>query len=165
MRFTGNRRRSLALIINDVVQSHEYLCLLDGIDGTSLAKPLYKAFVVTYGKCFSTGKERGLSLDAREIFKESKANFKAHEFVMKTRNKYIAHSDSSVFEDSEINLACSSEHTEILAFVQKHSHPVGKSLEKEKELCLYLHKMVEKKVLKEDEYLIKSLTNISSTTR
>jgi len=160
----GNRRRSLELILNDILQSHEYLCLLEGAEGSSLAKPLYKAFVVTYGKCFSTGKERGLSLDARDVFKESKANHEVHDLVMKTRNKYIAHSDSSGYESSEIYLASYSNHSEILAYVQKYSHPVEFSLEKEKNLCLYVHKVIERKILKEDQHLIKSLASVANGT-
>ncbi len=134
----SKKRLALELITGDLYSCVEYLSLIKGCDGLRINKPIYEAFVIKYGKCFASGKERGLSLKIKDYFNDNPALLKTHLHVINTRNKYIAHSDSSVFEQGEVLLAKNGSESEVFVPVCSYSYPVGHFLEKEIELCSYL---------------------------
>ena len=134
----AKRRLALEFILGDISSCIDYLSLVKEYEGLVISKPIYEAFVIKYGKCFASGKERGLSLKAKSYFPHDSDSLKIHSNIIKTRNKYIAHSDSEIFEQGRVLLAKSGNESEVFTPVINYSHPVEHSLEKEIEHCIYL---------------------------
>lgn len=57
---------------------------------------LFTSSVITYGKCFASGKKRGAKLEMRHHVNKELHNL--HTAVINTRNKFVAHSDSDEYE-------------------------------------------------------------------
>ncbi len=115
---------------------------------------LYKAFVINYGKSFADGKERGISLSAKKVFKNNKDLLVRHNQIINARNKYVAHSDSSTYEVSEVRLASFGNHHELFAPMSKYSHPTGNSLVREKKLVIHVYKHVKEQVIRVEKAIL-----------
>lgn len=115
-----------ALIQKDLIAVYASLkCLIDlktefiesgelGIDNEStkflILKSLHQAAVVTYGKCFAgasggkknnkQNKPRGVKLDSDMIKEFPIEQKEAHEYLINTRNEYVAHGGATNFEQS-----------------------------------------------------------------
>lgn len=99
----AKRRKALAMISYDLSSCWSYLVLLGNDNDHVIDGALYKAFVITYAKCFVSGKERGLSLTAKDTFSDLPKELMAiHESLMDTRHKFVAHSDCLNSQQSEI---------------------------------------------------------------
>jgi len=99
----AKRREALALIYEDLCNCEEYLCQMTIENPRLVQSALYKSFIITYGKCFVKGKSRGMSLEESHIFSNAEEKIKdIHKSVMETRNKFVAHSDSSIMHQAEI---------------------------------------------------------------
>lgn len=146
----AKRRLALEFILRDISSCIDYLSLVREYEGLGISKPIYEAFVIKYGKCFASGKERGLSLKANEYFPRGSGSLKIHLAIIKARNKYIAHSDSDIFEQGRVLLAKSGNESEVFTPVINYSHPVDRSLAKEIEHCLELRSKVAQGIGKND---------------
>ena len=60
-----------------------------------LHQALFRSFVISYAKCFSTSGQGRLSLNKKDIYKNQPDNLTVHERVIDIRNKFVAHSDDS----------------------------------------------------------------------
>ena len=61
----------------------------DNVQDSVLSGSLWIAALVSYARCFSTGKRFGLS---GEMFQSIEGGLECHEYYMNLRNKHIAHS-------------------------------------------------------------------------
>lgn len=62
---------------------------------------LFKALIITYARCFTQSDQPGGKVQARELFSESNNTdlfMKLHNLLMETRNKYVAHRETNVYE-------------------------------------------------------------------
>lgn len=75
---------------------------------------LFKNFILSYAKCFSSSGKGRTALNPNEIFKTQTDLLELHNRVMKIRNTYVAHNDESDFNisvvvtsetENEINMA------------------------------------------------------------
>ncbi|WP_147302666.1 hypothetical protein [Thalassotalea euphylliae] len=146
----AKRRLALEYIVRDLSSCFEYLHLLKSCQESEIAKPIYDAFVIKYGKCFASGNERGLSLKPKNYFQNESMFYKTHLNIIKTRNKYVAHSDSSVYEQGEVYLATNGSESKVFIPVINYSHPTDKSLDREIELCKHLTSKVVLEIQKLD---------------
>lgn len=70
------------------------------IEDITLAHGMFKNFVLSYAKCFSSSGKGKISLDCNEIF-TSRQDLKVnHEKIIKTRNTYVAHNDDNEYDIS-----------------------------------------------------------------
>lgn len=70
------------------------------IEDITLAHGMFKNFVLSYAKCFSSSGKGKISLDSNEIF-TSRQDLKVnHEKIIKTRNTYVAHNDDNEYDIS-----------------------------------------------------------------
>lgn len=72
-------------------------------DDATLAAALFISALVTYARCFASGKRCGLTPD---IFKSIENGNEAHEYFINLRNKHIAHSVNP-FEQVKVDLQLS----------------------------------------------------------
>lgn len=152
----AKRRIALALILDDLGECYKGLCFVESLEGSELTNLLYKSFLITYGKCFSAGKARGLSLDAKDIFKDFPDLYKLHKILIKTRNEYVAHGDTTICEQGELYLASTSSKHEYFVPLAKYSNPIEHSLKKEVDLCLFVVDQVKSKISKVEEKITKA---------
>lgn len=117
----AKRRASLQLILADIRECYEILNSMRNHE--SLYSQLYKAFVITYSKCFASGAVRGLSLDAKRVYKYAPEMLKLHDHVYKMRNTYIAHADNSVCEQVEVYFVKHESISEVFVPTSKYSAP------------------------------------------
>lgn len=134
----AKRRKALAMISHDLSSCCSYLVLLANDNNCVIDGALYKAFVITYAKCFVSGKDRGLSLKAVEVFSDFPKELKAiHESIMKARHKFVAHSDCLNSQKSEICIIYPPENTENLI-----PHIVSANLEFQKPVATTFNGLV-----------------------
>ena len=150
----AKRRIALQLILSDICDCSYALNLISENINANHCSFVYKSFVVTYGKCFASGATRGLSLQAKDIFKKQPELLTRHLCLIKTRNKYIAHSDSEVFESSEVYLVESASEHEFFVPTLKFSFPTGSSLKKELDLVLYVCEQVKSQIKKLESKMV-----------
>lgn len=102
---------SYHLIRNDLWFAHNALTSLSKLDYTideTIKKSLWFASSISYAKCFTTAKGRGLKLDEIQVFKDAdKSLSDTHALIMNERHNYIAHAGNSGYEDSKTMLALS----------------------------------------------------------
>lgn len=79
---------------------------------------LFKNFVLSYAKCFSSSGKGRLSLDANDVYSSQQDLKKIHEEIMEIRNKYVAHNDDS---DFNISIALTSETDRELTLAQTYT--------------------------------------------
>ena len=65
-----------------------------------LANGMFKNFILSYSKCFSSSGNGKISLDAKEIFSKRPDLLVTHEKLLQARNTYVAHNDENNFEVS-----------------------------------------------------------------
>lgn len=65
-----------------------------------LAHGMFKNFILSYSKCFSSKGKTKISLDPNEIFSSRKDLKTVHEKIMKARNSYVAHNDENEYDIS-----------------------------------------------------------------
>jgi len=150
----AKQRIALQLIIQDIYECNDALNFIIENNDSNLCSIVYKSFIITYGKCFTVGATRGVSLNAKDIFKDQNSLFNVHQILLKTRNKYVAHSDSDIFESSEVYFVKSSSEHEFFVPTLRFNYPTGESLKKEHGLVLYLYEQVKKKILKLENRLV-----------
>ena len=103
---------------------------------------LYKAFLITYGKCFATGVARGLTLNAKDVFKNQEKLLSAHRHLINARNKFVAHSDSLIFEQSEVYLSKFGGNLDIFVPSNKYGHPTDHSFKEVQDHTLFVYEHV-----------------------
>ncbi|MDE1244244.1 hypothetical protein [Vibrio aestuarianus] len=123
----AKRRASLQLILADIRECHEILNSMRNHE--ELSSHLYKAFVITYSKCFASGAVRGLSLDSKRVYKSAPDLLKLHDHVYKMRNTYIAHADNSACEQAEVYFVKHENISEVFVPTSKYSAPWSHSFE------------------------------------
>lgn len=146
----AKRRSALQLILSDICECLDIFELITFDSQRRYSKFLYKAFIITYGKCFASGEKRGISLKAKKVFKDNEQLLQRHNQVIEARNKYVAHADSVVYEESEVYLASSGDEKEVFAPTHKYSHPVGEGLIEDEDLVIYVYEYLNKQVSKID---------------
>ena len=151
----AKRRAALQLILSDICECIDIFELITFDSQRKYSKFLYKAFVVTYGKCFASGQNRGISLKAKLVFRDNEKLLQKHNQVIKVRNKYVAHADSETYEVSEVYLASSSMKHEIFVPTRKYSNPVGNSLIEEEDLVAYVYEYINVQINKIDNAILK----------
>ncbi|MFH0235393.1 hypothetical protein ACGRPC_18420 [Vibrio diabolicus] len=150
----AKRRSSIELIIQDVIECHNILDQIPAVEDSPLSGYLYKAFAITYRKCFSTGNVRGLSLDAKSVFKGKAELKKQHNSVIDIRNTYIAHADNGMCEQAIVYLASNGDDHEVFVPSNKYLMPVGLSLTSLTGLTEHLHSYLLSQVQKLDIKLL-----------
>jgi hypothetical protein len=146
----AKRRSALQLILSDICECLDIFELITFDSKREYSKFLYKAFVVTYGKCFASGEKRGISLKAKKVFKDNEGLLKKHNQIIEARNKYVAHADSATYEVSEVYLASFGSQHEVFAPTQKYSHPVRSGLIGDEDLVIYVYEHINKQINKID---------------
>lgn len=146
----AKRRSALQLILSDICECLDIFELITFDSQRRYSKFLYKAFIITYGKCFASGEKRGISLKAKKVFKDNEQLLQRHNKIIEMRNKYVAHADSGVYEGSEVYLAFCGDQKEIFAPTQKYSHPVGEFLIEDEDLVIYVYEYINKQITKVD---------------
>jgi len=63
---------------------------------------LFKNFILSYAKCFSSSGKGRTALNPNDIFKTQTDLLELHHEVMKIRNTYVAHNDESDFNISVV---------------------------------------------------------------
>ncbi|HCG9711306.1 TPA: hypothetical protein NKA25_001176 [Vibrio parahaemolyticus] len=150
----AKRRSALQLILSDICECLDIFELITFDGERKYSKFLYKAFVITYGKCFAGGEERGISLSAKKVFKNDKEMLQKHRQIIELRNKYVAHSDSSIYEMSEVYLASSGDQQELFVPTQKYTHPIGSSLVGHEDLVVYVYEHVNEQISKVEKAIL-----------
>jgi len=101
----AKRANALRSIINDLKECEAYVDLLHKDNSNVISGGLHKALVITYGKCFSQGDSRGLSLDKTKVLKGGDHEIlKSHSGIIEMRNKFVAHSDHDEFDCGEVSV-------------------------------------------------------------
>jgi len=59
---------------------------------------MFKAFIIQYGKCFTTAWGRKVMMNADKVYKEQKELSNIHNDVMEMRHNYIAHAGESKYD-------------------------------------------------------------------
>ena len=85
----------------------------------TLANGMFKNFILSYSKCFSSSGKNKISLDANDIFTERHDLNKYHQNILETRNKYAAHNDEENGHD--IAIAYTSENDDEIFLAQTYS--------------------------------------------
>lgn len=150
----AKRRSALELILSDICECLDIFELITFDVQKKYSKFLYKAFVITYGKCFASGEKRGTSLKAKPVFKGNEKLFQKHKQVIKTRNKYVAHSDSSNYEVTEVYLASFRNQSEVFTPTTKYSYPTGYSLVEEENLVIHVYEHIKEQISKIDNVIL-----------
>jgi len=65
------------------------------LENMYLEQALFRSFVITYAKCFSSSGQGRLTLDKKDIFKNKPDILTTHVKIIEVRNKFVAHSDES----------------------------------------------------------------------
>lgn len=66
---------------------------LSEIEELVLSNGIFKNFILSYSKCFSSSGKNKISIDANDIFSQSQDFKKNHTKILEIRNKYVAHND------------------------------------------------------------------------
>ena len=91
----------------------------EDLDSIYLKQALFRSYVISYAKNFSSSGKGRITLDKKEIFKEQKERLATHEEVMDIRNKFVAHND---FSDRDIAVLAVKEEEDVI-FI-KHTYSV-----------------------------------------
>lgn len=151
----ARRRNSIALILNDIRDCRKFAVKLRDLQDTQFAQSFYISFVITYGKCYSKGVTRGLSLNVDKVFGKNDGRYREiHDRIIISRNKFVAHSDSELYQQGTVYLASHGDHKEILNPVLKFSTHLGEPINEWIELCEFVFGKVEIMLKEVDRRLI-----------
>ena len=70
------------------------------IEDVTLAHGMFKNFVLSYAKCFSSSGKGKISLDSNDIFSSRYDLKQIHEKILTIRNTYVAHNDDNDYDVS-----------------------------------------------------------------
>src|SRR5690554_5380735 len=70
----------------------------ENIEEAVLANGMYRNFILSYSKCYSSSGKGRISLDANDIYKAKPELKDIHNQILEIRNKYAAHNDESSFD-------------------------------------------------------------------
>ncbi|WP_166369497.1 hypothetical protein [Psychromonas sp. SA13A] len=134
-----------------------------------IAKSLHQAAIVTYGKCFasSTGgkaksskkKSRGVKLDKKIISDFPLEQIEIHNFLIETRNEYVAHGGATNLEQSLSFVLVSPQNTIISDVHCLEAHSGGVDYDQYKiilDLITSVKKVLRVMQNKKNELIIKS---------
>lgn len=79
-----------SLILSEKARRMEFL---SAIEELTLSSGLFKNFVLSYSKCFSSSGKNKISLDANNIYSSRPDLKNIHEKILESRNSYVAHND------------------------------------------------------------------------
>lgn len=65
---------------------------------------LFRAFLLSYGKCFTSSGEGRSSLDPKKVFDGKESVIPVHERIMELRHKFAAHNDVSGLDEALIDV-------------------------------------------------------------
>lgn len=85
---------------------------------------MYRNFILSYSKCYSSSGKGRISLDASDIFKDNSKLEVIHKQILEIRNKHVAHNDESSF-DIAINLILQNDKIIKLANTYTISTPIN----------------------------------------
>lgn len=99
----SKKTKSLLSIKYDLEDAHAALTELSVMhlmrNGTeTIMIALWKAAIVTYGKCFTNSDDGGSKLELRDSFKDHEYFIPIHNSLMSVRNGFIAHRGDNEFE-------------------------------------------------------------------
>jgi hypothetical protein len=83
-----------------------------------LANGMFKNFILSYSKCFSSSGKEKISLNAKEIFSKRPDLFVTHEKILQARNTYVAHNDEN---DFEVSISMTSENNNEIILAQTYT--------------------------------------------
>lgn len=84
------------------------------LEDMTLGHGMFKNFILSYAKCFSSSGKGKISLDPNEIFSLRKDLKAIHDKILSIRNTYVAHNDDNEY-DISIVLTQENDHEIILA--------------------------------------------------
>ena len=96
----------------------------ENIEEVILAQGMYRNFILSYSKCYSSSGKGRISLDASDIFKDNSKLEVIHKQILEIRNKHVAHNDESSF-DIAINLISQNDKIVKLANTYTISTPIN----------------------------------------
>lgn len=101
----AKQARGFNLISQDLSQCINWLDI-NSKEQPIIASALHRAFAITYGKCFTQAKGRGVQLNPDHIFRTApEASYRdVHDQIMEMRHDFVAHSGSSKFEKVEVSV-------------------------------------------------------------
>jgi hypothetical protein len=91
----------------------------------TLANGMFKNFILSYSKCFSSSGKHKISLDANDVFTKRQDLKEVHNSILETRNKYAAHNDDENGHDIAISYTKEGEDEIILAQTYSVIIPFG----------------------------------------
>ncbi len=83
-----------------------------------LANGMFKNFILSYSKCFSSSGKEKISLDAKEIFSKRPDLLVTHEKILQARNTHVAHNDEN---DFEVSISMTSENNNEIILAQTYT--------------------------------------------
>lgn len=89
--------------------------ILNELEEVILSNAMFKNFILSYSKCFSSSGKYKISLDANDIYSNREDLKEVHKNILKARNKYVAHNDDENGFDIAIAYAGEDEETITLA--------------------------------------------------
>lgn len=94
----------------------------EDLDSVYLNQALFRSYVISYAKSFSSSGKGRITLNKKEIFKEQKEKLATHEEVMDIRNKFAAHNDLS---DRHVAVVAVKEEEDVIFFKHTYSFTLG----------------------------------------
>lgn len=88
------------------------------IEQVILANEMFKNFILSYSKCFSSSGNEKLLLDAKEIFSKRPDLLFFQEKILQVRKTYVAHNDEN---DFEVSISMTSENNNEIVLVQTYT--------------------------------------------
>ena len=90
----------------------------------TIANGMFKNFIMSYGKCFTSSGKGRISLNPKEIYSTKPDLIEIHDRIMDSRNKYVAHSDEenghdiaiSYTEENENEITLATTYTTLIPF-------------------------------------------------
>ncbi len=120
----SRKARSLMSIKSDLGDAHyliqqlSVMLLMHTGDGMIMTA-LWKAAIITYGKCFTSSDDGQGKLEAKECFKDIPYFIGAHNSLMSIRNGYIAHRGDNEFEETVLFVKIDKNHPEETTYAMK----------------------------------------------
>jgi hypothetical protein len=94
----------------------------EDLDSVYLKQALFRSYVISYAKNFSSGGKGRVTLNKKEIFKGQNEKLIIHEEVINIRNKFVAHNDSS---DRHLAVLAVKEEEDVIFYKHTYSFTSG----------------------------------------
>src|SRR5690348_12162398 len=96
-----------SLIQQDLLLAREFFEQLNrsNAENQTTERSIFSDAIMSYGRCFTKGKGKKVTLDPNQIFKGLPTERSIHDWMMKMRHRFFAHSGGSEHETIMVYLA------------------------------------------------------------